>query len=45
LSNYFGPKPNPDKNPYDRRVVKQLNDIDFSEDSEDEFEDIRNMKR
>ena len=22
LSNYYGPKPNPNKNPYDRRVVK-----------------------
>ncbi len=31
---YFGETPNPDKDPYDRRKVKQLNDISF-EESED----------
>lgn len=33
--NYFGQPPAPDKDPFDRRVVKQLNDISF-EDSEEE---------
>lgn len=34
------------KDPYDRRKVKQLNDISFEEDEEDdEFEDIRSLKR
>ncbi len=34
------------KDPYDRRKVKQLNDISFDEsEEEDEFEDIRNLKR
>ncbi len=50
MQNYFGPTPNPEKDPYDRRKVKQLNDISFeeSEDSETgeaEFENIRNIKR
>ena len=34
------------KDPYDRRKVKQLNDISFEESEEDEeFEDIKNLKR
>lgn len=37
---YFGAKPDPEKDRFDRRTVKQLNDIDFSEDSEDDFEDV-----
>lgn len=45
LSCYFGKKPDPDKDPFDRRSVKQLNDIDYSEDSEDDFEDVRDLKR
>jgi hypothetical protein len=46
---YFGQTPNPDKDPYDRRKVKQLNDISFeeSEDSagEADFEAIKSIKR
>jgi len=34
-STYHGQAPSPDQDPFDRRVVKQLNDISF-EDSEDE---------
>jgi len=45
LASYFGAKPNPDKDRFDRRTVKQLNDIDYSEDSEDDFEDVANLKR
>lgn len=49
MSNYYGKKPNPNNDPnwdpYNRRVTKQLNDIDFEEDSEDDFEDVRNLKR
>jgi len=46
---YFGETPNPAKDPYDRRKVKQLNDISFeeSEDStgEADFESIKSIKR
>lgn len=42
---YFGKKPDPNKDPFNRRTVKQLNDIDFSEDSEDDFEDVKSLKR
>jgi F-box/leucine-rich repeat protein 2/20 len=46
---YFGETPNPDRDPYDRRKVKQLNDISFeeSEDSsgEADFEAIKSIKR
>lgn len=45
LTNYFGKKPEPGKDPYDRRQVQQLNDISFEEDSEDDFEDVKNAKR
>jgi len=45
LTNYYGKKPDPNKDPYDRRVTQQLNDIDFSEDDEDDFEDVKNIKR
>lgn len=45
LSNYFGPAPDPSKDPFNRRKVQQLNDIYFSEDSEDDFEDVRSIKR
>lgn len=46
-SNYYGQHPDPMKDPYDRRKVKQLNDISFeeSEEEEEEFEDIKNLKR
>ena len=45
-SNFFGQTPDPQKDPYDRRKVKQLNDISFEEEeSEEEFEDIKNLKR
>lgn len=43
-SNYFGAQPDPKKDPYDRRVIKQLNDISFEEDSDD-AEEVRNLKR
>ncbi len=43
-SAYYGGKPNPDADPFDKRVVKQLNDIDF-EESTDEEEEIKNLKR
>jgi hypothetical protein len=34
------------KDPYNRRKVKQLNDISFEESEEDDdFEDIKNLKR
>ncbi len=40
-SNYFGQTPDPMKDPYDRRKVKQLNDISFSDsEEEEEFEDV-----
>ena len=47
---YFGETPNPQKDPYDRRQVKQLNDISFeesenSEDGEADFEAIKSIKR
>lgn len=45
MSNYFGQTPDPTKDPYDRRKVKQLNDISFEESSGDEYEDLRDLKR
>jgi hypothetical protein len=47
LQSYFGKTPDPLKDPYDRRKVKQLNDISFEEDSceEEEFEDTKHLKR
>jgi hypothetical protein len=45
MSNYYGKKPDPEKDPYDRRITQQLNDIDFSDDEENDFEDVRNIKR
>lgn len=42
---YYGPKPDPNKDRFNRRTVKQLNDIDFSEESEEDFEDVMNLKR
>ena len=45
LSSYFGPHPDPEKDRFNRRMVQQLNDIDFSEDSEDDFEDVVAIKR
>lgn len=44
-SNYFGQPPDPNKDPYDRRKVKQLDDISFEESEEDEYEDVRSLKR
>jgi len=44
LANYFGKKPN-ENDPYDRRVTQKLDDIDFSDDGENDFEDVRNIKR
>jgi hypothetical protein len=45
LSCYFGPQPNPEKDRFDRRKVQELNDIEFSEDEEDDFEDVKRIKR
>ena len=45
MSNYFGKVPVEGKDPFDRRVVKQLSDISFEEDSENDFEDVRSIKR
>lgn len=45
MDNYYGKKPDPEKDPFNRRTVKQLNDISFSEDSEDDFEDVIALKR
>jgi len=45
MDNYFGKTPDPNKDIFNRRTVKQLEDISFSEDSEDDFEDVRNIKR
>jgi hypothetical protein len=45
LDNYFGGKPNPNKDKFDRIKTIQLNDISFDEESEDDFEDANNLKR
>lgn len=47
---YFGPIPDPQKDPYDRRKVKQLNDISFEGDSGEEegaeiYENVRTVQR
>jgi hypothetical protein len=48
---YFGATPDPQKDPYDRRHVKQLNDISFEGESGEEgegneiFENVRNVQR
>lgn len=43
MAAYCAPKPNPKKDPYDRRKVKQLDDISF--ESDDEPEEIKNLRR
>ena len=43
LSSYQGKKPVPGKDPYDRRKVKQLDDISFESDGEPE--EIKNLRR
>lgn len=43
MAAYCGKKPDPAKDPYDRRKVKQLDDIPF--ESDDEPEEIRNFRR
>ena len=42
-SNYFGKAPDPRRDPFVRREVRALNDIDFEED--EDWEEIRNLKR
>ena len=42
-SNYFGTKPNEDEDPFMKRKVKQLDDVDLIEDKEPE--EICNLKR
>lgn len=43
MAAYIGKKPDPRKDPYDRRKVKQLDDISF--ESDDEPEEIKNLRR
>lgn len=43
MAAYCGPKPDPKKDPYNRRKVKQLDDISF--ESDDEPEEIKNFRR
>jgi hypothetical protein len=43
-AHYFGSRPDPIKDKYSRYSVKQLNDIEFSDDS-DEPEEIKNLRR
>ena len=45
MSNFLGQTPDPNKDPFDRRKVKQLNDISFEESSEEEYEDVKSLKR
>jgi hypothetical protein len=43
-SNFMGKKPKDNEDKFNRRVIKELNDISFDEDSDD-YEEIRNLKR
>jgi hypothetical protein len=43
MSAYWGKRPEPGKDPYDRRKVKQLDDISFESDNEPE--EIKNYQR
>jgi len=43
-SAFHGKAPKEDADPYNRRVIRELNDISFDEDS-DEYEEIKNLKR
>lgn len=43
MAAYLGKKPESNKDPYDRRKVKQLDDISF--ESDDEPEEIKNFRR
>jgi len=44
MDNYISGKPNPDKDPYNRRKVKQLDDISFESDNEiEEHKDYRRL--
>ena len=45
LKNYLGSSPGKEDDKFDRRIVPQLSDISFEEDSEDDFEDAKNIKR
>ena len=42
-ANYFGRAPKEGEDPFNKRQVRQLNDISFPEDSDPE--EFRNMKR
>ena len=44
MDNFYGKPPNGDADPYNRRVIRALDDIDFEEDS-DEAEEIANLNR
>ena len=43
IAAYLGKKPQQSKDPYDRRKVKQLDDISF--ESDDEPEEVKNLRR
>lgn len=45
MKQYVGKPPKNPEDRFDRRFVPQLADISFEEDSEEDFEDIRNIKR
>ena len=45
LKDYMGHESGKGDDRFDRRIVPQLSDISFEADSEDDFEDVRNLKR
>lgn len=45
LAQYAGHSPGKDDDRFDRRIVPQLSDISFEADSEDDFEDVKNIQR
>ena len=45
MKQYVGKPPKNPEDRFDRRVVPQLADISFEEDSEEDFEDVKNIKR
>jgi len=45
MKQYLGPEPGKEDDRFDNRVVPQLSDISFEADSEDDFEDVKNLKR
>lgn len=45
LSSFYGKKPDPKKDFFDRRVIKQLHDIDFEDDESEEDEETKDLRR